>query len=255
MSLLPQIYLSRAPGDVRDYDGSGDWFKVYQLGTRQPFNGTDEGWATWKMKNWQFRLPAEIPAGEYLMRIEQMSVHPPYRQKEWYVQCAHLKINSNYNGPAPGPTIKIPGGYKISDPAIQYDQWAQPPPTYAPMPGPPLWPNNNPQQGNPNQGGNNGGGNQGGGNGGCTVPKWYVEFFTIIMRCSVGLVLTPRTGANAVVRATAGAGTASLARHAVPRTTGTRSACKVWTPKRSIWEVSSQAYNGPLRFRFTVLPG
>lgn len=126
---------------MRDYDGSGDWFKVYQLGTMTPWNGTDQGWLTRDKKNFQFRLPAEIPAGQYLMRIEQMSVHPPYRQKEWYVQCAHLNIASSYNGRAPGPTIRFPGGYKISDAAIQLDSWAKPPPTFAPMPGPKLWPN------------------------------------------------------------------------------------------------------------------
>ncbi|KAH6621145.1 glycosyl hydrolase family 61-domain-containing protein [Chaetomium sp. MPI-SDFR-AT-0129] len=135
------IYLSKAPGDVREYDGSGDWFKVYQLGTQIPWNGTDQGWLTWDQKNFQFTLPNEIPAGEYLMRIEQMSVHQPYREKEWYVQCAHLKIASSYDGPDPSPTIKFPGGYNINDEAIQLDSWAQPPPTYAAMPGPEQWPN------------------------------------------------------------------------------------------------------------------
>ena len=106
-----------------------------------PWNGTDQGWLTYKKKNWQFRLPAEIPAGQYLMRIEQMSVHPPYRQKEWYVQCAHLDIASNYNGRAPGPTIRFPGGYNINDAAIQLDSWANPKPTFAAMPGPKQWPN------------------------------------------------------------------------------------------------------------------
>ncbi|KAK4219896.1 family 61 putative glycoside hydrolase [Rhypophila decipiens] len=135
------IYLSKAPGDVRDYDGSGDWFKVYQLGTKMPWNGTDQGWLTRDLRTFTFRIPNEIPAGQYLMRIEQMSIHPPYRQKEWYLQCAHLNIASSYNGRAPGPTIKIPGGIKISDPAVQLDSWAKPPPTFAPMPGPQLWPN------------------------------------------------------------------------------------------------------------------
>jgi hypothetical protein len=37
-------------------------------------------------KFFDFRLPKEIPAGQYLMRIEQMSVHPPYRAKEFYFQ-------------------------------------------------------------------------------------------------------------------------------------------------------------------------
>ncbi|KAM7207525.1 hypothetical protein V8F20_002211 [Naviculisporaceae sp. PSN 640] len=36
------IYLSKAPGNVRDYNSFGDWFKVYwyQLGMRIPWNGT-----------------------------------------------------------------------------------------------------------------------------------------------------------------------------------------------------------------------
>ena len=64
------------------------------------------------------------------------------RQKEYYVQCAHLKINSNYNGRTPGPTCRIPGGcLKVSDPAVQLDSWAKPPPTFAPPPGPQQWPN------------------------------------------------------------------------------------------------------------------
>jgi hypothetical protein len=26
------IWLSKAPGDVKDYDGSGDWAKVFEMG-------------------------------------------------------------------------------------------------------------------------------------------------------------------------------------------------------------------------------
>jgi hypothetical protein len=51
-----------------------------------PWNGTDQGWLTRDKKFFDFRLPKEIPAGQYLMRIEQMSVHPPYRAKEFYFQ-------------------------------------------------------------------------------------------------------------------------------------------------------------------------
>lgn len=32
-------YLSKAPGDVREYDGSGDWFKIYELGLEVAPNG------------------------------------------------------------------------------------------------------------------------------------------------------------------------------------------------------------------------
>jgi len=89
---VKRIYLSKAPGDVRDYDGSGDWFKVYELGTTNPWNGTDQGWLTRDLKQFEFRLPKEIPAGQYLMRIEQISIHPPYRQKEFYMQVS-LDVN------------------------------------------------------------------------------------------------------------------------------------------------------------------
>jgi hypothetical protein len=51
-----------------------------------PWNGTDQGWLTRDLKKFEFKLPKEIPAGQYLMRIEQMSIHQPYRQKEMYFQ-------------------------------------------------------------------------------------------------------------------------------------------------------------------------
>lgn len=54
-----------------------------------PWNGTDQGWLTRDLKQFEFKLPKEIPAGQYLMRIEQMSIHQPYRQKEMYFQVRH----------------------------------------------------------------------------------------------------------------------------------------------------------------------
>lgn len=86
--------MSKAPGDVREYDGSGDWFKVYQLGTQMPWDGTDQGWLTWDQSQFTFKLPAEIPAGHYLMRIEHMAVHQPYGGKEFYMQvrCANMPV-------------------------------------------------------------------------------------------------------------------------------------------------------------------
>lgn len=81
--------MSLAPsGKVADYDGSGDWFKVYQLGTKDPWDGTDQGWLTRDRSQFTFRLPAEIPKGQYLMRIEQMAVHQPYKAKEFFMQVS-----------------------------------------------------------------------------------------------------------------------------------------------------------------------
>ncbi|ORX96753.1 fungal cellulose binding domain-containing protein [Clohesyomyces aquaticus] len=137
------VYLSKAPGDVKQYDGSGDWFKVFQLGTKSPWDGNDKGWLTWDKQHFTFKLPAEIPAGQYLMRVEHIATHPPYSAKQFFLQCAHLDIQSSYVGAAPSPTIKFPGGYSMQDPAIKFDSWAKPIPTLYSLPGPKMWPNNN----------------------------------------------------------------------------------------------------------------
>jgi hypothetical protein len=136
-----QIYMSKAPGDVRDYDGSGDWFKVYQLGHREG-STRDDMWLTWKKRQFTFKMPAEIPAGQYLMRIEQAATHQPYTHREFYVQCAHVEVVSSWQG-NPQPTFKIPGVYNRDQPFFKYDSWAQPQPTICPLPGPAMWPNNN----------------------------------------------------------------------------------------------------------------
>ncbi|KDN61911.1 putative fungal cellulose binding domain-containing protein [Colletotrichum sublineola] len=118
------IHMSKAPGDVSDYDGSGDWFKVYQLGYQDGWDGTDKGWLAFGKNKFQFELPAEIPQGQYLMRIEHIATHPPNKGKELYLQ--------------------LPGGYTMDSPWIQYDSWKKPRITSVTMPGPEkMWPNEN----------------------------------------------------------------------------------------------------------------
>ncbi|KAK7981421.1 hypothetical protein PG988_003659 [Apiospora saccharicola] len=137
-----QIYMSKAPGDVRDYDGSGEWFKVYQLGHRDG-STEDKAWLPWGQKQFKFALPAEIPAGQYLMRIEHIATHQPYKGREFFLQCAHLQVESAYTGAKPNNTFKIPGVYKRDQDFFQYDSWAKPQPKTCPMPGLAMWPNNN----------------------------------------------------------------------------------------------------------------
>lgn len=131
---------SKAPGNVTEYDGSGDWFQLFELGTKKPWNGKDDGWLTKDKNRFTFKLTDKIPSGQYLLRIQHMAVHQPYKAKELYIMCAHIEVESDYNGPAPGPTIKLPGGYKADDKAFGLDSWAKPPPKEAFAPGPPVWP-------------------------------------------------------------------------------------------------------------------
>ncbi|KAI0159860.1 glycoside hydrolase [Hypoxylon sp. FL1284] len=137
-----QVYLSKAPGDVRDYDGSGEWFKVYQLGHHDG-STKDQDWLVWNRDTFEFKLPAEIPSGQYLMRIEHIATHEPYKAREFFLQCAHLDIQSQYSGKSPSPTFRIPGVYNQDQPFFQYDSWANPQPGTCPMPGPNMWPNDN----------------------------------------------------------------------------------------------------------------
>lgn len=67
------VYMSRAPGDnVRAYDGSGDWFKIFQEGVCNNGDFTGPAWCTWD-RNWiGARIPTGTPNGEYLIRVEHI---------------------------------------------------------------------------------------------------------------------------------------------------------------------------------------
>jgi hypothetical protein len=43
------VYVSKAPGKVADYDGSGDWIKVMESGLKNPSQpGVDTAWDSWQ---------------------------------------------------------------------------------------------------------------------------------------------------------------------------------------------------------------
>lgn len=72
--------MSRAPNDnVKAYDGSGDWFKIFQEGVCSSSGDfTTNAWCTWD-RNWiAATVPKNTPSGEYLMRFEHIGVHPSH---------------------------------------------------------------------------------------------------------------------------------------------------------------------------------
>jgi hypothetical protein len=106
------VYLSKASGDVTSYDGSGDWFKIAELGPT--FNG---GSASWQLnQQYTFTLPSCVAPGQYLLRIEQLGIHNPWPAgvPQFYVGCAQISVTGG-SGSLSG-SVKIPGHVKESDP-------------------------------------------------------------------------------------------------------------------------------------------
>ncbi|KAI8963725.1 glycoside hydrolase family 61 protein [Daldinia sp. FL1419] len=105
------LYMSKAPGAVADYDGSGDWFKINDWAP--VFSG---GQASWTMKDtYSYTIPKCIPSGEYLLRIQSLAIHNPGSTPQWYVGCGQIKVSGGGSA-SPSPTVKIPGAFKATDP-------------------------------------------------------------------------------------------------------------------------------------------
>ncbi|GKT52526.1 polysaccharide monooxygenase Cel61a [Colletotrichum spaethianum] len=121
------VYMSKVSGSLNGYDGSGDWFKVYETGLCGD--------------RIEFTIPNRIPPGDYLVRVEHIGLHEAHVGKaQFHMECAHLKITGSGGG-APGPLVKIPGIYKATDPGIAYNKWTNSPAQYV-MPGPQVWVDN-----------------------------------------------------------------------------------------------------------------
>jgi len=137
-----QVYMSKAPaGDVKTYDGSGDWFKVSeQLLCSSPSNEgiLNDAWCVWGEDRIEFTLPDRVPAGEYLVRAEHIPLHGAHvGEAEFYYACAQVKVEgSGKKTFKPTRTVKIPGVYAVDDAAINFSIWNSAITEYGPVPGP-----------------------------------------------------------------------------------------------------------------------
>ena len=139
-----QVYLSKAPGLASEYDGSGDWAKIYTL-TYSLNSSLYSGdgvlkWATHRAQTFNFKLPEQTPPGEYLLRAEGLAVHAAHKANcaQFYVSCAQIKVTGNGTG-LPGPTIRYPGGYQWDSPGVLIPEFWSKITNYT-SPGPKLWP-------------------------------------------------------------------------------------------------------------------
>jgi hypothetical protein len=118
------IYVSKAPSSVKTYDGSGPWTKVVQYGLKNPSNpGVDTAWESWQKDRLEWTIPQSIPAGEYLVRVEHISIHEGHVGKaQFYIECFQLNIQSSGTATL-SPTVKFPGAYKTTEPGIAFNKW------------------------------------------------------------------------------------------------------------------------------------
>lgn len=71
------FYMSKAPSgvDLSSYDGSGDWFKIADIGP----TFTSSCSATWNLAgSYSVTIPKSVPNGNYLLRVQQLAIHNPW---------------------------------------------------------------------------------------------------------------------------------------------------------------------------------
>ncbi|OAL01297.1 hypothetical protein IQ06DRAFT_139636 [Phaeosphaeriaceae sp. SRC1lsM3a] len=103
------FYMSKV-SSAASADGSGDWFKIKEIGP-----DFSSGQAKWDMSlTYSVNIPSQISAGDYLLRIEQLGIHNPGSPPQFYISCAQLKVTGGGSG-NPSPVTKIPGHVKSTD--------------------------------------------------------------------------------------------------------------------------------------------
>ncbi|KAF2396303.1 hypothetical protein EJ06DRAFT_559884 [Trichodelitschia bisporula] len=135
-----QFYMAKAPAgvDISKFDGSGPvWFKI----GGDPPKVTEKGlvWPSTDATSVSVRIPASLPSGDYLLRVEHTALHGAGSEggAQIYIACAQVKVAGGGNG-NPGPKVAFPGAYKPADPGLKINLY-WPIPTEYVMPGPPVW--------------------------------------------------------------------------------------------------------------------
>ncbi|GLB06588.1 hypothetical protein AtubIFM57258_001898 [Aspergillus tubingensis] len=111
-----QVFMSKAPtGNVQEYEGDGEWFKIWEKTLcNEEGDLTKDAWCTWGMSEFEFQIPAETPAGEYLVRAEHVGLHGAQaNEAEFFYSCAQVKVTGSGTG-SPSLTYQIPGLYNDS---------------------------------------------------------------------------------------------------------------------------------------------
>ncbi|KAJ2777427.1 hypothetical protein GGI15_004506 [Coemansia interrupta] len=125
-------------------NGEGDvWFKIFEDG----YDASSGQWCVNKIiankGKLDITLPADIKAGDYLLRTEVIALHEAdtdYAQNsargaQFYVNCAQLSVTGS--GSAEPKGYPIPGIYKSTTPGVLFNRYSSF--TSYPIPGPEVY--------------------------------------------------------------------------------------------------------------------
>ena len=105
-------YMSKSTtADVTEYEGDGDWFKIYEMGVKTYANySVAMTWLSDGWKSFNFTIPKDIEDGQYLLRAEHIAIHSAGEGEgaQFYLGCAQIEVSGGTGG-APSPVGKFPG--------------------------------------------------------------------------------------------------------------------------------------------------
>ncbi|KAJ6517470.1 glycoside hydrolase [Mycena vitilis] len=114
------VYMAKAPTgtDVASWDGSGNvWFKIYEIPAIA--DGVTITFPSTGLTQVTFPIPAAVPSGQYLIRIEHIALHvaSSFGGAQFYIACAQVQVTNGGTG-TPGPLVAFPGAYTGNEPGI-----------------------------------------------------------------------------------------------------------------------------------------
>ncbi|KAK0706225.1 glycoside hydrolase [Lasiosphaeria miniovina] len=139
-----QFYMARVPDgkDIDTWDAAGSvWFKAGSISAVQtggPLSGNEATWPAYHKTQVAFKIPAALPSGKYLVRVESIALHLAQNVggAQFYISCGQVDVMGGGSG-VPGPLVAFPGAYKASDPGLIWPN--SPPRTSYTAPGPVVW--------------------------------------------------------------------------------------------------------------------
>ncbi|KAL2860815.1 lytic polysaccharide monooxygenase auxiliary activity family 9 protein [Aspergillus lucknowensis] len=131
-------YMAKAPNSAAEFDGDGEvWFKIYEDGPE--FGDQALTWPSDTLSQVEFTIPASLPDGDYLYRVEHIGLHSASAAggAQFYISCGQITVTGGGSG-TPGPLVAFPGAYSAEDPGLMINIYYPVPTEYTP-PGPAVW--------------------------------------------------------------------------------------------------------------------